>query len=113
MANVSSVASLHVQVFRQVFRGKHRATHDEPGIPGMYRFEVIAPYQFLCTVSSKPEFVGHDATLTPIDQLMYNALKHSTQAIQVCMFDFAPKRGKGVAKAGGEDVELEGEDADD
>lgn len=78
----------------------------------MFRFEVIAPYQFLCTVSSKPEFTGHDVTLARTDQMMYDALKHSTQAIQVCMSDFAPKRGKSTAKVGGDGLEAEGEDAD-
>jgi len=79
----------------------------------MYHFEVIAPYQFLCTVSSKPQFAGRDATLTPTDQMMYDALKDSTRAIKVCVSDFAPKRrGKGAARVGGEDVEGEEEDID-
>ena len=109
MGNISSAASFHVQVFRHVFRAKHRATNDEPGMSGMYRFEVIAPHQFLCTVSSKPELAVHDAILAPCDQSTFNALKHSTQAIQARMSDFAPKRGKGSAKGGdaeaGEDVD--------
>jgi hypothetical protein len=78
----------------------------------MYGFEVIAPYQFLCMVSLKPGFAGHDTTLTPTDQTMYNSLKHSTQAIRVCMTDFVPKRGKGATGVGGEDMEAEGEDVD-
>lgn len=96
-----------------MFQSKHHAIHNEPGILGMYCFGVIAPYQFLCTVSLKPEFTGHDATLTPTDQTTYNALKHSIQAIRVCMSDFAPKRKKGAAKVGGKGLEVQEEDVDD
>jgi len=79
----------------------------------MYHFEVIAPYRFLCTLVSKPEFADHEATLTSTDQMMYDALKGSIQAIRVCVADFAPKRGKGAMRAGVEDLEAEEEDADD
>ena len=108
MTNVSSAASLHVQIFRHVFRAKHRATHDEPGMPGMHRFEVITPHQFVCTVSSKPELAVHDASLAPMDQLIFIALKRSTQAIQACISKFSPKRGKGTIRGGTEVDEVGG-----
>ena len=76
----------------------------------MHRFEVIAPHQFLCTVSSKPELAVHDATLTSTDQSIFIALKHSTQAIQVCMSKFTPKRGKATTGRGGAEVDEEGAD---
>ena len=74
----------------------------------MYRFEVIAPHQFLCTVSSKPELAVHDATLASTDRLIFVALKRSTQAIQACVSDFIPKRGKATTG-----VEVDEEDTDD
>ena len=73
----------------------------------MHRFELIAPHQFLCTVSSKPELVIHDATLTSTDQSIFNALKCSTQAIQVCVSDFTQKRGNGTTRRMGVEVDEE------
>jgi len=74
----------------------------------MYRFEVIAPHQFLCTLSSEPELAVHDATLTSFDQSTLNTLKRSTQEIQVCVSKLTPKRGKGTPRGEGAEAE-EGE----
>lgn len=75
-------------------------------------FEVIAPHQLLCIISSKPKFAGEDATLTTTDQMRFDALKMSTQEIGKCMTGFALKQGKSAPKMGEEGAELE-EDPDD
>ena len=96
-----------------MFRDKHCATHNKPGIPGMCRFGVIAPYQFLCSVSSEPKIAGHDVTLAAADQVLHNALKESAQDIGECVAKFTPKRGKNALKVEGGDAEAEEEDSDD
>jgi hypothetical protein len=79
----------------------------------MCRFGVIAPYRFLCSVSSEPKIAGHDVTLSTADQVLHNALKDSTQAIGVCVVNLTPKRGKNALNVEGGDAEAEEEDPDD
>ena len=54
ITNVSSAATLHIQLFRHVFRDRYSQTHNHT-IPGMNRLEVISLWQFLCTIST-PRF---------------------------------------------------------
>jgi len=46
----------------------------------------------------KPEFTGHDVTLTPTDRIMCDGLKHSTQEIRTHVSDFALRRRKSAAR---------------
>lgn len=72
-------------------------------------FKVVAPHQFLCTVSSAPEFTGNNATLTTADQMIYAALKASTEIIGECVHDFNLKQEKGALRIAEEGMEAEGE----
>lgn len=99
VTNISGVATVHVQLFRQIFRDRYSETHNQP-MPGIRRFEVIAPWQFLCTASAPTFSHTGEAILAPCDYTTFKALEQSVSSIGGCMSNFAEKRGQ---KAGEED----------
>ena len=90
---VSGATTLHVQLFRHVFRDRYSEAHNEP-MPGMRRFEVIPPWHFLCTVSPPTFAHGGEAVLAPCDCATFEALKRSVSSIVMCMTEFVGKRGR-------------------
>jgi len=109
IANVSRAAALHVQLFRHVFRNRFSWTHNHP-VPGMKRFEVIAPWQLLCTVSTPKALPSEVILEGSCDRATFEALARSRLAISVCMREFIPKRKTKVAQEGEEDAEDDGDE---
>ena len=107
--NVSGAASIHVQLLRHIFRDRYSETHNRP-MPGMRRFEVIAPWQFLCSVPAPTFSRSGEAVLAPCDRATFEALEHSVSSIGVCMSEFVEKRGQ---KRGQKTVEEEDADIDE
>jgi len=91
--NVSSAATIHVQLFQQIFRDRYSKKHDQP-IPGMRQFEVITPWQFLCAASAPTFSHSGDVVLAPCDRTIVEALEHLVLSIGTCMLEFIKKRGK-------------------
>ena len=62
-------------------------------MPGMRRFEVVAPWRFLCTASVPTFSLNGEMILTPCDRATFEALERSVLSIGVCMLEFVKKRG--------------------
>jgi len=93
ITNISGATTLHVQLFRHVFRNRHSEIHNKP-IPGMRWFDVIPPWCFLCT-ALPPSFSpgSGEVVLTPCDCATFDALKRSVLNIFMCMTEFVGKCG--------------------
>jgi len=107
ITNVSSAATLHVQLrlFRHTFRDRYSQTYNHP-IPGINRFEIIAPWQFLCVISTPKVLPGGEVILeNSRDQATFKALTSSKVAIGRCMKDFAPNRGRNLIQEDDDDLE--------
>ena len=105
ITNVSSAATLHIQLFRHVFRDRYSRTHNHP-VPGMNQFEVIAPWQFLCTISTPKILHSGEVILeNSCDRVTFEGLTRSQLAISMCMKDFIPKRGAKVIQEEDDDAE--------
>jgi len=104
ITNISSAATIHIQLFRHIFRNRYSEKHNQP-IPGMRRFEIIAPWQFLCTASAPTFSHSGEVILTPCDRTTVETLTCSVLSIGVCMAEFTGKRGRKTVE--------EGEDGDD
>jgi len=100
--NISNAATLHVQLFRHIFRDRYSETHNKP-MPGMCRFEVIPPWRFMCTASPPMFPHGGEAVLAPCDRATFEALKSSVSSIIVCMSEFVVKRGRKIVEDDGDD----------
>ena len=58
----------------------------------MNQFGIIAPWQFLCVISTPKVLPSGEVILeNSHDQRTFEALRRSTVAIGGCMKDFAPK----------------------
>jgi hypothetical protein len=105
ITNISSATTLHVRLFRCISFDWYSRTHNDP-VPGMNRFEVIAPWQFLCTVSTPKVLPGGEVVLEDYcDRETVRALTHSTFAIGTCVNAFVPKRGARAVQEEGDDAE--------
>lgn len=110
--NISATTTIHVQLFRHIFRDHYSGVHNQP-MPGMRRFEVIAPWQFLCTASAPTFSQSGEAVLAPCDRAIFEALGHSVLSISMCMLEFVEKRGRKTATAEEDDDEDVDADADE
>jgi hypothetical protein len=97
VTNISGAATLHTQLFRHIFRDRYSETHNQP-MPGMRRFEVIAPWQFLCAASAPMFSRSGEILLAPCDRAIFEALERSALSIGVCMLEFVGKRGQKIAE---------------
>jgi len=80
-------------------------THNHP-IPGINRFEIIAPWQFLCVISTPKVLPGGEVILeNSRDQATFKALTSSKVAIGRFVKDFAPKRSRNVIQEDDDDLE--------
>ena len=105
ITNVSSAATLHIQLFRHVFRDRYSQTHNHT-IPGMNRLEVIALWQFLCTISTPRFLRGGEVILeNSCNRATFEALTCSKLAISMCMKEIIPKRGAKVIQEEDDDTE--------
>ena len=93
ITNISGAATIHVQLFRHIFRNCYSKTHNQP-IPGMRRFEIIAPWQFLCAASAPAVSDSGEMVLTHHDYTIAEVLERSAPSISVCMHEFIEKRGQ-------------------
>lgn len=111
ITSISGAATLHVQLFRHSFRDRHTETHNQP-IPGMRRFEVIAPWQFLCTASAPTLSHSGEAVLAPCDRTTFEGLQRAASSISMCMLEFSGRRGRKVKTAEEEEGDADA-DADE
>ena len=104
IANISSVAMLHVQLFRHIFHDRYSRTHNIP-VLGINQFTVIAPWQFLCTITTPRILSGGKVVLEgSSDQAIFEALTHSMLVVSMCMKDFILKQCSKVIQEEADDA---------
>ena len=91
--NMPGAASIHIQLLRHPFHEHYSETHNRP-MSGIRRFEVIAPWQFLCSVPAPTSSRSGEAVLAPCDRMTFEALEYSVSSIGVRMSEFIEKRGQ-------------------
>jgi hypothetical protein len=62
ITNIPRAATLHMQSYWHIFRNRYSQTHNHP-VLGIYRFEVIALWQFLCAISTPKVLPSGEAVL--------------------------------------------------
>ena len=105
ITNVSRAATIHVQLFRHIFRDHYSETHNRP-MPGMRQFEVIPPWKFLCTATAPTFSPNGEAIVTPCDRATFEALERSALSIGVCMPEFVEKRSRKIVEE--EEADIDG-----
>lgn len=101
---MSGAALIHVQLLRHVFHEHYSETHNQL-MPGMRRFEVIAPWQFLCSVPAPTFSRSGEAVLAPCDRVTFEALERSVSSIGMRMSEFIEKLGQKTVEEEDADID--------